>query len=273
MNRACRSERARLLAAEGLRPPLPGLETQAGADAVRALLLAVVAGWTWLAAPGSPAPATAFLPLALCLCTVLAAQAAFALLRRRPMETGGVTTALMLALLMPAGLPPHQVVLAALVGIVLGELIFGGRGFGFLDPAVVGLAFAYFSSPGLGGPANPPAPEAAALAGLVLLGLGLADFRVILAALIAAIALSGQASAGAGSFLLLLAFSAADPATVPLWRLARWALGAGLVALVALLGGAGEARALVFSLLLAGVFAPLLDSAARAAIAGWRRTR
>lgn len=265
-----REEIDRLMAMEGLRPAPPGLQTLAGADAARAALLAVVGGWTWLAAGTA---AGAVINLALCLAAVLGAQGAFALLRRRPMETGGVATALLLALLLPEGLGAAHVILAALVGIVVGELIFGGRGFGFLDPAVVGLAFAYFSVPGALGPATPPAPEAAVIAGLVLLVLGLVDLRVILAGLAAAIALWGTEWFGAGGFLLLLSLAAADPATVPLWRLSRWGLGAGLVVLTGLLGGPSEGRAAVSALLLAGLFAPLLDSAARAVLSGWRRLR
>ena len=203
------------------------------------------------------------------LVTVLCAQLLFTRMRGRPMETGGLATAAAFALLLPEGTPVLHLVLGALTGVVLGELIFGGRGWGFLNPAVVGLAFVYFSDPAASAPGHAVSPAPIAAGGLLLLMLGLAEWRVTVAAFVtlgALIIFGGQAPEAylwSGTVLFAVLFLAADPAGVPASRGARWLFG-GLAALLMPLlssgAGAPEPRALVFALLLAAIFAPLLDS-------------
>ncbi|KQI70708.1 hypothetical protein AN191_16740 [Loktanella sp. 5RATIMAR09] len=256
-----------MMNALALRLPRPRSLRQADALRLAALLpvfvaLAVSDGWA-----GLP---SAFLHAA---AGILGAQAVFALIRRRRMETGGVFAAAIFALLLPEGTPVLHLMLGAVFGAVLGEAIFGGRGHSFLDPAVVGLAFVHFSAPGAGVPPVEILPGAALAGAALLLVTGLSDLRVVAggaAVLVAAALLSGSAPetyCWNGLVILALGFLAADAATVPLARHARWATGA-LVAVLALLlepgAAAPGARAMVFALMLGAIFAPLVDAAAMA---------
>ena len=51
-------------------------------------------------------------------------------------------TAIIFTLIMPAGAPIYAVIIGALVGIVLGKLVFGGLGSNIFNPAAVGMLFA-----------------------------------------------------------------------------------------------------------------------------------
>ena len=51
-------------------------------------------------------------------------------------------TAVIFTLIMPAGAPIYAIILGALVGIVLGKLVFGGLGSNIFNPAAVGMVFA-----------------------------------------------------------------------------------------------------------------------------------
>ena len=51
-------------------------------------------------------------------------------------------SAVIFTLIMPAGAPIYAVILGALVGIVLGKLVFGGLGSNIFNPAAVGMVFA-----------------------------------------------------------------------------------------------------------------------------------
>ena len=51
-------------------------------------------------------------------------------------------SAVIFTLIMPAGAPIYAVVIGALVGIVLGKLVFGGLGSNIFNPAAVGMLFA-----------------------------------------------------------------------------------------------------------------------------------
>ncbi|MBQ6730882.1 MAG: RnfABCDGE type electron transport complex subunit D [Bacilli bacterium] len=51
-------------------------------------------------------------------------------------------TAIIYTLIMPAGAPIYAVIIGALVGIVLGKLVFGGLGSNIFNPAAVGMLFA-----------------------------------------------------------------------------------------------------------------------------------
>lgn len=91
-----------------------------------------------------------FLPvLAVALAVGAAWQAAFAVLRRRPVDDGLLYTAWFLALLMPATVPLYQVALGMSFGIVVGKLIYGGSGRYLFNPALLGAAFLVFSYPDL----------------------------------------------------------------------------------------------------------------------------
>ena len=51
-------------------------------------------------------------------------------------------SAIIFTLIMPAGAPLYAVAIGALVGIVLGKLVFGGLGSNIFNPAAVGFVFA-----------------------------------------------------------------------------------------------------------------------------------
>lgn len=51
-------------------------------------------------------------------------------------------SAVIFTLIMPAGAPIYAVIVGALVGIVIGKLVFGGLGSNIFNPAVVGMLFA-----------------------------------------------------------------------------------------------------------------------------------
>ena len=53
-------------------------------------------------------------------------------------------SAIIFTLIMPAGAPIYAVIVGALVGIILGKLVFGGLGSNIFNPASVGMLFAKF---------------------------------------------------------------------------------------------------------------------------------
>ena len=53
-------------------------------------------------------------------------------------------TAVIFTLILPPGAPIYAVIIGALVGIVLGKLVFGGLGSNIFNPAVVGMLFVKF---------------------------------------------------------------------------------------------------------------------------------
>jgi Na+-transporting NADH:ubiquinone oxidoreductase subunit B len=266
------------------------------ADAISASARPAQGGWTparvtWAQAAALAPPLAVALAsdgtervalLILTLGTALGWEWLFAVVRRRPVTIHGLTTALIVAVLVPPSVPLWQVGVAMTMGVVLGELIFGGRGFGFLSAATVVLAFLTFSFPGtalLGGEWI----ALAALPGAVLLvSLGLVSWRVIVAALVAfaAAALATGATwapVGWGAGLAFgLVFLVADPAGAAATNPGRWLYGTLAGALVVLFdgpaGGGAASVALVFAALIAQIFAPLIDQAVVLALA-WKRGR
>lgn len=227
-------------------------------------------------------------PQALLLATALAItliwETLFALLRRREPSWHGVTTALVVAIMVPAGPPLWQLALALSLGMVLGELIFGGRGFGFLAGGVAALAFLRFSFAGI-----PFAGDSAQVALATLLGAALLLFfrlmswRVALAALLgfaAASLATGQPLEVVPTFASLafgLVFLICDPFGAASTNAGRWlngALAGGLVAVFDSAQGASVSpEAIVFAALVASIFAPLIDHVAVLVTARIRRAR
>ena len=207
-------------------------------------------------------------------------EAVFAWIRRRPMAWDGLVSGLIFALLVPAQTPFWQQGLALSFGLVMGDLIFGGRGRGFLSPACVGLAFLLFSFPQAGAEDLGLMTMIAALGGgAILLGLGLLSWRVVLGfclPLLAGAALSGAPEAVAwmpnATLALGLIFLIGDPVAAASTNPGRWAYGGMAGALVMLFGSEGSALAsVVFAGLLASLFAPLMDQAV--VWWAWRRRR
>ncbi|WP_113906536.1 NADH:ubiquinone reductase (Na(+)-transporting) subunit B [Aliidiomarina celeris] len=71
----------------------------------------------------------------------------FASIRKHEINEGFFVTSVLFALILPATIPLWQVALGITFGIVMGKEIFGGTGRNFLNPALTGRAFLYFSFP------------------------------------------------------------------------------------------------------------------------------
>ena len=217
-------------------------------------------------------------PVVLTLLIVAAATAllweiGFDRLRRRAVTGYGLTTAMIVAVLAPDAAAPWQIALSVSFGVVIGELVFGGRGFGFLNAALASLAFLVFSFPALGLASGVPAVALATLPGAAALVFsGLISWRLLVAVLAgaAAFAVSASPQLDASASLAVLAFPAvfmiADPVGGSVTNLGRIGYGALIGALAVSFSGAGASEltteAVVFAALVGGVFAPLLDDGA-----------
>ena len=214
--------------------------------------------------------------------TALTWEAVFSALRGYPMSYHGISTALIVAILLPAEAPLWHVAIVLSLGVVLGELIFGGRGFGFASPAAVTLALMLISFPQstLGTPT-----EGLALATLpgaaLLLAFGLIPWRVVLAvflAAFAAMALGGQEidpMAVGVALAFGVTFVICDPVAAAATPPGQWFYGALCGGLIVLFSppGVPVPEALVFAALLGSVFAPLIDHLVVLAHARRRRRR
>ncbi|MBU2961316.1 RnfABCDGE type electron transport complex subunit D [Citreicella sp. C3M06] len=190
----------------------------------------------------------------------------FARIRRRWTGWDGLVTAAIFAVLVPEALPLWQQGLALSFGLVMGDLVFGGRGRGFLSPAAVALAFALFSFPVSAGAAPGPASAIAALAGgAALLLARVLSWRVVAGFALAMAALQllqpGWPALPGATLILGLVFLIGDPVAAACTNAGRWVYGALAGALVALLetAGGGALSSVVFAALLAGIFASLID--------------
>lgn len=202
--------------------------------------------------------------------TVLVWQRVFAEFRHQPFNPDGIVVALAAAIVLPSSMPLWQVAIVLSFGIVIGQEIFGGRGRNFLNSGTVAVVFSMFAFPGQ--PLTEPslAVGIAIVPGaLLLLGVGVISWRVLVAAagsvfLVVAIVTAGLpplATASAG-FLFGLVYFAADPVAAASTNPGRWIYGAGFGLATALLANGGVAimEAVVSAALLAGIFAPSIDS-------------
>lgn len=211
---------------------------------------------------------------------VLIWELLFALLRNRRVGFHGLTVAVIVAVLSPALLPLWQLAIALSLGLVLGELIFGGRGFGFVAPATVTLSVLVVSFPQVGlAPVSAQIALATVPGALFLLYLGLMSWRVVVGVMLALLSLQGLsldpiAVATALSFGLV--FLVCDPVAAASTNPGRWLYGALTGLLIALFSagnGAITTEALVFAALLSSIFAPLIDHLVVLADAARRRRR
>lgn len=214
----------------------------------------------------------ALLPgMVLAVALALAWQALFARMRKRAFRPDGALTAVAFALMASPSIPLWQMALALSFGIVMGEQIFGGRGRNFLHPAVVALAFLFFSFPGaIPVPAGTAVALASVLSALVLVGAGLVSWRV-LAGIVVGFAgvLATQSLPTAweqvltGSLAFGVVFLACDPVSAASTNPGRWLYGLLTGALIVLLGhtggSPGSPQAVVFAALVGSIFAPLID--------------
>jgi Na+-transporting NADH:ubiquinone oxidoreductase subunit B len=219
-------------------------------------------------------------PIVLSAVVVVGWQALFAWWRRRHLSADGFVTALVFTLMLPPGAPAWQLIVALSFGVVVGQQIFGGRGRNFVDPAVVALAFLVFSFPGAGYEAGGPGLALASLPGaLFLVVTGLISWRILAAAAVGFVAgayLLGVedplAQLIVGSFVFGVVFLACEPVAAASTNPGRWLYGliVGGLTILGRTGGAGDGT--VFAVLLASVFAPLIDQAV-VSVNVWRRRR
>ncbi len=71
----------------------------------------------------------------------------FAVVRRHEINEGFFVTSILYTLTLPSTTPLWMVALGISFGVVIGKEVFGGTGKNFLNPALVGRAFLYFSYP------------------------------------------------------------------------------------------------------------------------------
>lgn len=196
----------------------------------------------------------------------------FSRLRGRPLSRHFIVVATVFALLTPPGVPLWQALLALSFGVVVGEQIFGGRGYSFLHPAAAALAFLFFSFPAsTTGQANSLPIAAAVLPGAtLLLATGLVSWRILLGVavgLVGWLALKGFShpwdSMLTSALALGVVFLVCEPVAAAATNPGRWAYGLLAGMLIVILGeagaGPGSASAAVFAALLGSIFAPLID--------------
>lgn len=204
------------------------------------------------------------------LITCLAWELAFDLIRGRSPSLHTVTAALIFAVLVPATVPLWQIAMAASFGVVFGELVFGGRGYGIVSAAAAAAGFLVFSFTGVSLSVASDAVALATLPGAVLLFWGgLISWRVLAsaAAVLIAVELARQGLSGLPMVLATaifgLVFLVADPVACASTQVGRWVYGllAGLLIMLfdTLAGSAIGPAAIVFASLLASLFAPLID--------------
>lgn len=71
----------------------------------------------------------------------------FASIRKHPISEGFLVTGLLFPLTLPPTIPLWQVAVGISFGVIIGKEVFGGTGRNFLNPALTGRAFLFFSYP------------------------------------------------------------------------------------------------------------------------------
>lgn len=74
-------------------------------------------------------------------------EVVFAGVRNHEINEGFLVTSMLFALIVPPDIPLWQVALGASFGVVIGKEIFGGTGKNFVNPALLGRAFLFFTYP------------------------------------------------------------------------------------------------------------------------------
>lgn len=74
-------------------------------------------------------------------------EAAFAVVRKHPINEGFLVTGLLIPLIMPPTIPLWQVALATVFAVVIAKEVFGGTGMNVLNVAMTARAFLYFAYP------------------------------------------------------------------------------------------------------------------------------
>ncbi|MFC3415796.1 NADH:ubiquinone reductase (Na(+)-transporting) subunit B [Algoriphagus hitonicola] len=74
-------------------------------------------------------------------------EAAFAVIRKHPINEGFLVTGMLIPLVVPATTPLWQVALATVFAVVIAKEVFGGTGMNILNVAMTARAFLYFAYP------------------------------------------------------------------------------------------------------------------------------
>lgn len=74
-------------------------------------------------------------------------EAAFAVIRKHPINEGFLVTGMLIPLIMPPTIPLWQVALATIFAVVIAKEVFGGTGMNILNVAMTARAFLYFAYP------------------------------------------------------------------------------------------------------------------------------
>lgn len=208
-------------------------------------------------------------------------QLIWMLARAQPPSLAALVTALAIAILAPEHLGALQLVLGVSLGIVFGELAFGGWGRNILNPATVTLAILGFGFPAALWPELPiQLGWAAGPAVLIAAWFGVASVRLLLGAGLA-FAAATYVSPGLltiwPAVLVVLILLVADPvasASTPMGRWVNGALYAGLVALFhTTWQGSASVHMAVSAALLVSLAAPLVDEIAITIWVAGRRRR
>ena len=193
----------------------------------------------------------------------------FAFARGSDWSFNGVTTGMLVAIFVSADTPLWHISVGVTLGVVIGELIFGGRGFGFLNAAVVSLAMLIISFPST---SLTPATIDIAVAvapGLTLLWIaGLVPWRLLLTCLLAILVFALLHTAIIDLVPVLtslsvgLVFLMADPFASAQSRVGQFLQGL-LAAMLIFIFNSGatdiSSLSIVQAALLASLLAPLID--------------
>ncbi len=207
----------------------------------------------------------------LSLLTVIIWQAVFAARRGRTQRRDVLMTAVIFTIVAGGEVSLLRAALGLSFGITLGELVFGGRAFGFLNPVVVAMSFLLFAFP-----TETISPASEWLAYASLPGVIFLLFTRLLSCRLFSGLLIGVFGAGyftqpsfdatwllQGHLLFAAIFLACDPASTTCTNAGRWVNGflTGFLALVFTPSDAAsiEVQALMPAILLSSIFAPLID--------------
>ncbi len=206
-------------------------------------------------------------------------NALFAKLMAKEIGAGQLEFAMLFALLLPSPVGWGGVVLATSFGWVFGREIFGGKE--ILPPALIAMAFAIFSFPDGGFETQwilsvrpDPLLALACLPGAaLLLWKGVLRWQVVAGALLGVAVMLVLIDIPQsqqwwehyllGTFAIGVLFLAANPECAPRNKKARWLYGGllGVLIISIRLFNPDQPDGVAFSILLGGLFAPLLDRA------------